>query len=130
VDDNEVNQKLSTRLMEKGGYSCDVAANGVEALSLFERGRYDLVFMDCFMPEMDGFAAAAKIREIEKERGMRVPIIALTAEAMKGSRERCIAAGMDDYLSKPITARALYEMIAKHLAAREKAAGRAAASRP
>jgi signal transduction histidine kinase/CheY-like chemotaxis protein len=116
VEDNVVNQKLAVRLLEKVGLRCDVAATGLEALNAMNRTRYDLVLMDCFMPDMDGYEATAEIRLREgKER--HTPIIAMTAEAMKGNRERCFGAGMDDFISKPIIASALYEMIERHLAA-------------
>jgi CheY-like chemotaxis protein len=101
VEDNRVNQRLAERLLGKLQCRVDVAANGREALDMFQRLPYDLVLMDCHMPEMDGFEATRRIRALSTPT-RRVPIIALTASAMTGDREICLAAGMDDYVSKPI----------------------------
>jgi two-component system sensor histidine kinase/response regulator len=104
AEDNRVNQLVISRMLERQGHSVVMCANGREAIAAVERERPDLVLMDVQMPEMDGFAATAAIRlaEAEQQARRRVPIIALTAFAMKSDRERCLAAGMDDYLSKPI----------------------------
>ena len=102
AEDNIVNQKFAQRLLEKSGFNVDVAANGREVLEAIERIKYDLVLMDVQMPEMDGLETTARIREREKESGRRLPVIALTANAVKGDRERCLAAGMDEYITKPI----------------------------
>ena len=91
-------------LLENSGCEVDTASNGIEALQSYEAGEYGVIFMDCQMPEMDGFEAAAEIRRREIGSGRRVPIIALTASAIEGDREQCLAAGMDDYLPKPFTA--------------------------
>jgi signal transduction histidine kinase/CheY-like chemotaxis protein len=101
VDDNPVNQKVAVRLLERIGLYSDVAGNGVEALRMVREVPYDLVFMDCQMPEMDGYTATREIRRKE-EPGQHVPIIAMTAEALSGAREQCLSAGMDDYVSKPV----------------------------
>jgi PAS domain S-box-containing protein len=104
AEDNVINQRLAVCLVEKQGHSVAVAGNGREALDALEVGSFDLVLMDVQMPEMGGFEATAHIREREKRTGGHIPIVALTAHAMKGDRERCLAAGMDGYLSKPVQA--------------------------
>jgi CheY-like chemotaxis protein/anti-sigma regulatory factor (Ser/Thr protein kinase) len=115
VEDNAVNQAVIRGMLAKRGYSVERAGNGREALSLLAARSYALVFMDCQMPEMDGYAATAAIRA--REHGMeRLPIVAMTAHAMKGDRERCLAAGMDDYLSKPLRPDALDAVLARFLA--------------
>jgi signal transduction histidine kinase/CheY-like chemotaxis protein/ligand-binding sensor domain-containing protein len=111
AEDNVVNQVLASRLLEKHGHTVVVASNGRKALEALEKQKFDLVVMDVSMPEMDGFETAAAIRLREKETGSHIPIIAMTAHAMKGDRERCLAAGMDAYVSKPIQARELFEAI-------------------
>jgi signal transduction histidine kinase/ligand-binding sensor domain-containing protein/CheY-like chemotaxis protein len=111
AEDNVVNQKLAVRLLEKRGHKVSVAQNGKEALEQLNGRNFDLVLMDVQMPEMDGLTATRMIRLQEHESGKHLPIIAITAHAMKGDRERCLDAGMDDYLSKPINAAELYETI-------------------
>lgn len=111
TEDNKVNQKLAIGLLEKMGHHVTVAHNGVEALEFLEKGSFDLVLMDVQMPEMDGFHATQVIRERETKTGRHVPVVAMTAHAMKGDRENCLDAGMDDYLCKPIRARELSEML-------------------
>ena len=110
AEDNPVNQKVAIKMLEKLGYRVDVAANGQEAVAAHQRSPYSLIFMDCQMPEMDGFEATALIRKMEG-RSVRTPIIAMTANAMQGDRERCLAAGMDDYVAKPIRSKDLQTVI-------------------
>jgi CheY-like chemotaxis protein len=115
VEDNAVNQVLAARLLEKRGHSVMIAGNGKEALAVLEKQSFDLVFMDVQMPEMDGLAATAAIRAKEKISGNHLAVIAMTAHAMVGDRERCLAAGMDDYLTKPIRLEELTGLLARYL---------------
>jgi PAS domain S-box-containing protein len=112
AEDNAVNQKIATRMLEKLGHTVAVVGNGQEALDAIARQDFDAIFMDVQMPEMDGLKATEKIREKERQTQLHIPIIAMTAHAMKGDRERCIEAGMDGYISKPINGRELEEAIA------------------
>ncbi len=111
AEDNAVNRTLAIRLLEKHGHTVVVVENGRQALEVLERETVDLVLMDVQMPEMDGLEATAAIREKEKKTGNHLPIIALTAHAMKGDREKCLAAGTDDYLTKPIRTADLFAAI-------------------
>jgi signal transduction histidine kinase/DNA-binding response OmpR family regulator len=108
AEDHPVNQKLAERLLQKMGHEVTIAATGKQAVDLHDTGNFDLILMDVQMPEMDGFEATNLIREHEKTTGKRVPIIAMTAHAMKGDKERCLEAGMDGYISKPIDQRELF----------------------
>jgi CheY-like chemotaxis protein len=101
AEDNAVNRLLVKRMFEKLGCRIDLAGNGREAVEMAGRLRYDIIFMDCFMPELDGYGASRALRQLEQGQ-RRVPIVALTANAMADDRAKCIAAGMDDYLSKPV----------------------------
>jgi CheY-like chemotaxis protein len=111
AEDNPVNQKLVVRLLEKRGQNVQIASNGREALEKLKEADFDLVLMDVQMPVMGGFEATAAVREGEKGTGRHIPILALTARAMKGDRERCLAAGMDGYIGKPIRLEELFEQI-------------------
>jgi signal transduction histidine kinase/CheY-like chemotaxis protein len=104
AEDNAVNQLVAVKILARGGYTCDVVADGKAALEAVKKRHFDLVLMDCQMPELDGFEATQAIRKHEREIGRRpgVYVVALTANAMRGDRERCLEAGMDDYLSKPV----------------------------
>ena len=116
AEDNAVNQTLAVRLLEKRGYAVSVAGDGRAALTALENESFDLVLMDIQMPGMDGFEATAAIREKEKRSGSHIPIIAMTAHALKGDEDRCLAAGMDAYVSKPIRTSELYSAIENLLA--------------
>jgi CheY-like chemotaxis protein len=111
VEDNVVNQKVAGAMLEKRGHSTLIASNGREALKTLDEESVDLILMDVQMPEMDGLEATRLIREKERADGRHVPIFAMTAHAMKGDRERCLAAGMDDYISKPIREADLFGVI-------------------
>jgi len=111
AEDNAVNQMLAVRLLEKRGYTVTVAVNGREALAAFEKESFDVILMDIQMPEMDGFEATAAIRLKEKSTGGHIPIIAMTAHSLVGDQERCLAAGMDGYVSKPIRTHQLFSVI-------------------
>jgi PAS domain S-box-containing protein len=117
VEDNSINQRVALAILNRLGYRADAVANGLEAVSTLSRTPYDLVFMDCQMPEMDGYEATQAIRGPgSKALNPAIPVIAMTANAMKGDRERCLACGMDDYLTKPIDTKALADCLARHLA--------------
>ena len=111
AEDNLVNQRLAVGLLERRGHKVTIAANGREALEAIERGRFDVVLMDVQMPEMGGFETTGLIRAKERASGTHLPIIAMTAHAMKGDREHCLAAGMDEYIAKPIDSRQLYTVV-------------------
>jgi signal transduction histidine kinase/ActR/RegA family two-component response regulator len=116
AEDNLVNQKLARRLLEKQGHTVAVAGNGREAVGLLERESFDLALLDIQMPELDGSEVARTVRAREKNTGARLPIIALTAHAMLGDRERCLEAGMDGYVSKPIKVSELFTAISQVIA--------------
>ena len=120
AEDNPVNQRLAASLLERRGHKVAIAGNGREAVDAIRRQPFDVVLMDVQMPEMGGFEATAAIRALERDSGARVPIVAMTAHAMKGDRDRCLAAGMDEYLTKPIDPRQLCLLV------EQMAAGRAA----
>jgi CheY-like chemotaxis protein len=114
AEDNVVNQKVAVRMLEKLGCSIDVAVDGAEAVEMWRHFAYDLIFMDCQMPELDGLAATREIRadELAGARS-RTPIVAMTANAMHQDRSDCLDAGMDDYLSKPVSFEELQGMLAR-----------------
>lgn len=114
AEDQKVNQMLMRTVLGQFGYKTDVASNGVEAVRLTAEKQYDLIFMDGHMPEMDGLEATKQIREFEVRLQRHTPIVALTADAMKGDRDKCLAAGMDDYLHKPVKALQIKAMVEKH----------------
>src|ERR1700676_3058616 len=113
AEDNIVNQKVALRFLEKLDFRVDVVADGHAVIAAWESGNFDLILMDCQMPKMDGYAATREIRKLEQGEA-HIPIVALTAHAMKGDEEKCRAAGMDDYLTKPID-RAKLEACLDHL---------------
>jgi CheY-like chemotaxis protein/HPt (histidine-containing phosphotransfer) domain-containing protein len=111
AEDNSVNQLYAASLLQQSGHYVRVTATGREALAAFERESFDIALMDIEMPEMDGFATTAAIRQREKTTGRRMPIVALTAHAVKGFREQCLTAGMDGYLAKPVRAQDLLDAV-------------------
>jgi CheY-like chemotaxis protein len=114
VEDDHINRSVALGVLEKFGLRADVAENGEEALAALKKGTYDLVLMDCRMPVMDGYEATRRIRSLDGA-AARVPVVAMTASAMSGEREKCIASGMDDYLIKPISRAALLETLIRWL---------------
>jgi CheY-like chemotaxis protein len=115
VEDNPVNLEVGVGILEGFGCNVETATNGVEALALHDQREFGIIFMDCQMPEMDGFKATAEIRQRETNTGRRTPIVALTASAIEGDREQCLAAGMDDYLAKPVQIGSLAHKLARWL---------------
>jgi CheY-like chemotaxis protein len=113
AEDNAVNQLLAVRLLEKHGHEVTVAPDGRKALEALNNGSFDLILMDVQMPEMNGWEATQAIRERERTSGGHIPIVAMTAHAMKGDDEKCFASGMDDYLTKPIHTAELLAMLDK-----------------
>jgi len=110
AEDNPVNAAILEVMLRRSGYRTELASDGMEALEAFSRIRFDAVLMDCQMPKLDGYAATLEIR-LKEVPGARTPIIAVTANAMKGDREKCLDAGMDDYIAKPLRRTALDEVL-------------------
>src|SRR5450830_536308 len=117
VEDNLMNQQVAVHQLHRLGYAVDVTVNGEEALAALVTKSYAAILMDCQMPVMDGFETTRRIRRNEQASGRHIPIIAMTANTMKGDRERCLEAGMDDYLSKPILREQLDAVLAGHIRA-------------
>ena len=117
AEDNEVNQMVFTQIIGETGYSFEIVGNGRKALDAFGRLNPRMILMDVSMPEMSGLEATAAIRRLEEETGTHIPIVGVTAHALKGDRERCLEAGMDDYLPKPISPRALLEKVERWVGA-------------
>jgi len=115
AEDGKANQKLAVGLLKKWGHNVTIAENGLETVDHWRSGSFDVILMDIQMPEMDGFEATRQIRTEEQQSGQHIPVIAMTAHAMKGDRERCLASGMDGYVSKPIRRRELLEALAEHV---------------
>ena len=118
AEDNEFNVDIATMVLESAGYTVHVASDGIAAIEAVAREPYDLVLMDMQMPHLDGLAATHQIRASERD-GFRVPIVAMTANAMKDDQRRCLEAGMDDYISKPFPPAALIEKVARWMNASE-----------
>jgi CheY-like chemotaxis protein len=130
VEDHPTNQKVITRYLTRAGYKVDIAENGLEGVKAFKQKQYNLILMDMQMPVMDGYEATAEIREFELQHGdSRVPIIAVTAHAAKGDREKCLEAGADDYTTKPLSRETLLDLVAKWIA-QEQGASDASDNRP
>lgn len=124
VEDNPVNQMMTRSQLRKLGCACDVAANGIEALAALDKSRYDLVLMDCMMPEMDGYEATRRIRAREGDaKSGRLPIVALTASALESELEKCRDAGMDGHLTKPCSMEDLQAALRRWVSAAERDPG-------
>jgi CheY-like chemotaxis protein len=110
-----VNQRVARAILEKAGHSVEIVETGQQAVRLWEQQPFDMILMDVQMPDMDGFEATTAIRRNEKQTGAHIPIIAMTAHAMSGDRERCLNAGMDNYISKPIHASTLLDLVSQYV---------------
>ena len=124
AEDNPINQKVAVHMLERHGHSVVTASDGRKARDLALRGGFDLMFMDVQMPKLNGYEATAQIRRAEKRSGRHLPIIAMTANAMKGDREKCLEAGMDDYLSKPLKPEEILQSIERAVPAGRGLSGR------
>ncbi len=114
VEDNPLNQKVAVAMLERLGYGTEIASSGKDALRFVDEGKYDLIFMDCQMPEMDGFETTRELRALEGD-SAHTPIVAMTAHATTEDRNRCLEAGMDDYIAKPIRLEALRKILERWL---------------
>jgi signal transduction histidine kinase/CheY-like chemotaxis protein/streptogramin lyase len=128
AEDSVVNQLVARKILEKGGHHVDIAPDGVSALAKYQKGNHDVILMDVHMPEMDGLEATRRIRQAEAGTGKRIPIVALTANAMKGDDTICLAAGMDEYLTKPLRSRDLHAMLERLFRSEKKTADAPASS--
>lgn len=122
AEDNVINQQVALKILSRLGYEADVVVNGYEVLNAMQKKSYDLILMDCQMPEMDGYSATEEIRKLEKKTGKHIIIIAMTAHALKGDKEKCIASGMDDYITKPFDPKVLSVLIEKQFSSLDKTA--------
>ncbi|MEI6134522.1 MAG: response regulator, partial [Desulfomonile sp.] len=120
AEDNAINRTLAIRILQKAGHQVTCAENGLEVLKLMADAKFDMILMDISMPEMDGFEATRRIRDAEKKDGTHIPIIAMTAHALSDDRGKCLAAGMDDYISKPVNVEELLDKIDLYIGYREK----------
>jgi len=125
AEDNAVNQRLAQRLLERRGHQVEIVGDGAQAIEVLARAAFDVVLMDVQMPGMDGFQATAAIREKERLTGGHIPIVAMTAHAMRGDRERCLEAGMDSYVSKPLRADDFYAAVEGRLTVAQAEKGKA-----
>jgi polar amino acid transport system substrate-binding protein len=130
ADDNKINQQVACLFLQELGFNVDLAANGIEAVSLYKQKPYEMVFLDCQMPGLDGFEACKIIKEIQVRRGFAVPVVAITANAIAGSKEECLTKGMDDYLSKPIDLESVRAMVNRWLGIATKASSLELAETP
>ena len=115
VEDNLINQRVIVGMLKKCGHIADIAENGLLAIEAYKNNAYDLILMDCEMPEMDGFQATREIRLLEANDEKHIPIVALTAHAFEDVREQCMAAGMDDFLTKPLQLKVVEDLLEKRL---------------
>ncbi len=131
AEDNPVNQAVALAMLQQFGCQVDVAVNGLEVVAMVDQADYDLVLMDCMMPEMDGYAATQEIRRCQAQGTLKaLPVVALTANAVEGDREHCLAAGMDDYLAKPFKAEELRQLLERWLRPAQTGPAREAPSPP
>ena len=126
AEDNKINQLLAMSLLKRAGHKVEIVADGGLAVAALERGAFDIVLMDVHMPDVDGFEATRRVRELADSRLATTPIVALTADAMEGDRKKCLEAGMDDYLTKPIVEADLMQVLERWRGQRHEPAAQAA----